>query len=372
MDWSSPATLRIQELGAASRKRAFDENGEPIPLCPNCGWNTKDHCISPYHGCVRVIYTSGDRAIWELGPEWLLKDEPTKEAGKDLVSVEYLRRHTTIPLVPEMSSFQSGSRLLVLSRRVKGCPLADIIDSLTPDERKVYAEEVVKHIIKLRTITSNTMESVDGKLLRDWSVTQGLSPRQYNHIGRTEDEWWDKVLAPGLSGCPQETVDKLRQNFPACAPYTFTHGDLGAQNIIVNNGHVAAIIDWEFAGFYPAWEESRALERIQNPNWLGPLLRAFQDQNLPFVSDDLLMPYVWNFREIWQEQNPHVPTNLFTSYEQPFCECRPFFRQNLEQLSAEEEERRHDAIAEARSQQRKWEFLEHPRQPIQRRHSILV
>ncbi|KAI6767716.1 hypothetical protein HG530_005725 [Fusarium avenaceum] len=39
----------------------------------------------------------------------------------------------------------------------------------------------------------------------------------------------------------------------------FTHADLCPKNIIVRNGRVAAIIDWEFAGWYPEyWEFTKA------------------------------------------------------------------------------------------------------------------
>ena len=40
----------------------------------------------------------------------------------------------------------------------------------------------------------------------------------------------------------------------------FTHGDLRQQNIVVKEGVVTGIIDWELAGRYPEyWEYCRAL-----------------------------------------------------------------------------------------------------------------
>jgi thiamine kinase-like enzyme len=32
-------------------------------------------------------------------------------------------------------------------------------------------------------------------------------------------------------------------------PVVFTHGDLAARNILVRDGHIVAILDWEFAGW---------------------------------------------------------------------------------------------------------------------------
>lgn len=39
----------------------------------------------------------------------------------------------------------------------------------------------------------------------------------------------------------------------------FTHGDLGVQSILIRNGRVAAIVDWECAVWYPEyWEYTKA------------------------------------------------------------------------------------------------------------------
>lgn len=49
----------------------------------------------------------------------------------------------------------------------------------------------------------------------------------------------------------------------------FTHADLCLRNIVVNDGKVAAIIDWEFGGWYPEyWEYTKAhFGRIDMPDW---------------------------------------------------------------------------------------------------------
>lgn len=40
----------------------------------------------------------------------------------------------------------------------------------------------------------------------------------------------------------------------------FTHGDLRLQNIMVKDGCVSGVLDWEFSGWYPEyWEFSKAL-----------------------------------------------------------------------------------------------------------------
>ncbi|MCJ1377968.1 hypothetical protein MMC17_001064 [Xylographa soralifera] len=48
----------------------------------------------------------------------------------------------------------------------------------------------------------------------------------------------------------------------------FTHGDLTPWNILVHEGHVTAILDWEAAGWYPEyWEFTTAWRYTPTGNW---------------------------------------------------------------------------------------------------------
>ncbi|GLA14183.1 hypothetical protein AnigIFM62618_011604 [Aspergillus niger] len=57
-----------------------------------------------------------------------------------------------------------------------------------------------------------------------------------------------------------------------------THGDLRLANIMVNDGHVTGIVDWEFSGWYPEyWEFAKALYvwKWQN-DWTDHLLQCLE------------------------------------------------------------------------------------------------
>lgn len=48
----------------------------------------------------------------------------------------------------------------------------------------------------------------------------------------------------------------------------FTHGDIAARNIIVRDRKIVAILDWEFAGWYPEyWDYVFTLEGLDNLDW---------------------------------------------------------------------------------------------------------
>lgn len=326
------------------------EDQEPQLLCVNCRWNSDHHSHTPYVSHVRMFYACMNRGIWDLDHQWLLKDEPAQGAGKDAVNVKYLRQNTTIPLVSEIRSFSGTTRTFTLSRRVEGCTLEDLWPELSQEQRNVYAKEVAEYVTQLRGLRSDTMGTVDGELLRDRSITRSI-PKVYHYIGASEEEWWSNTLLPGLSlpagrcdegnvtpetpmltrpGCSLETIEELRKDFPACTPYTFTHADLNAQNIIINNGHVAAIIDWELSGFYPVWYEEYALEWVQNPEWCYHLVTALAA--IPSFLGRCNSDYIRKFNRVWTEQHPHFPKPTRIVHKEPFCECHPFRRSKIEEL----------------------------------------
>ncbi|KAJ5165906.1 hypothetical protein N7492_006202 [Penicillium capsulatum] len=67
-------------------------------------------------------------------------------------------------------------------------------------------------------------------------------------------------------------------------PPCFAHGDINPFNIIVHEGNVAGIIDWEFSGWYPDyWEYTSAwFGNITRTEWQGVLDR-FLDRPHPEV-----------------------------------------------------------------------------------------
>lgn len=51
-------------------------------------------------------------------------------------------------------------------------------------------------------------------------------------------------------------------------PIVFTYGDLAARNILVRDGRIVAIVDWEYAGWYPEyWGYMFALRGMDNIDW---------------------------------------------------------------------------------------------------------
>jgi hypothetical protein len=62
----------------------------------------------------------------------------------------------------------------------------------------------------------------------------------------------------GLAG-PQR-LEMVQKNLTKTFNNIFTHADFAPRNILINGGHVVAIVDWEQSGFYPEyWEYVKAM-----------------------------------------------------------------------------------------------------------------
>ncbi|KAL3481747.1 kinase-like protein [Aspergillus californicus] len=75
----------------------------------------------------------------------------------------------------------------------------------------------------------------------------------------------------------------------------FTHGDLRLRNIMVHNGSVSGIVDWEFSGWYPEyWEFARALFiwRWQH-DWSDALVQVLQPYYTEYAVHSYLSQLLW-------------------------------------------------------------------------------
>lgn len=86
---------------------------------------------------------------------------------------------------------------------------------------------------------------------------------------------------------------EIQTTFPDSAPFILTHADLNMGNIIIDDGKIIAIIDWELAGYYPWWVERWASYH-----------RAVSDNGREL------------FHMVWAEVEPEIP--LFDFVEKTY------------------------------------------------------
>ncbi|KAJ5714864.1 uncharacterized protein N7483_012045 [Penicillium malachiteum] len=156
----------------------------------------------------------------------------------------------------------SDGRYFALTERMKGQTLDEVWSSLSETQKNSIADEVVAVRRNLRSITSNAIQDVDRNATRIWLLCYDLFDSvPYGPFH--SDELWDAISnslqrygmhVPSLQ-VPKKVLDDMKKRMPKCEPYVLTHCDLNVCNIMVQDGKLVGILDWEYAAFLPIWHE---------------------------------------------------------------------------------------------------------------------
>ncbi len=159
-------------------------------------------------------------------------------------------------------------------------------------------------------------------------------------MGRTNDEWLENLkesLLYGLSDIYDikdpavlgAKFQELKKNFPRSEPYVLTHGDLNLTNIIVKDGKIEAIIDWETAGYMPWWAERYLSLTWTSPDALELFKPLWADIGTEMDVDTFRREIFDKLRLVinsWTRSSRSVEhPNSRTLWLRPgFCECKPY------------------------------------------------
>jgi hypothetical protein len=279
----------------------------------------------------------------------MIRDQPNDSSlGSDFMTQEFLRNQQPsldIPLLKEMRllSAPTDKVAITLMSRAQGDGLDQIWRTLSPEQKSSYKDQLGNAIKQWRQFTSPVAKKVDGSPPEDWIIGYCLrrSAPTCKKVGRTNDDWFENLkedLCKGLSeihktedpSVIEEKFEELKKNFPKSEPYVLTHGDLNLSNIMVKDGKIEAVIDWEWSGYYPWWaerwismtEDHYESEELFSPLWEGiggEMDRAtFKteviDKVAPVVRAWQMCQWTWvehpNFHAMWLRPG--------------FCECKPY------------------------------------------------
>ena len=148
----------------------------------------------------------------------------------EAASLQFVQQRTDIPVPTVHCHFEHEEAYYLITEYVEGVSMSELLE----DQKSIVREELVRHLAKLRTLKSNLLGGPSGIVIPPYRV-----------LNRTETDDWH---------LQHSTSDE----------YVFCHNDLSQQNVIVdpNTLRIKAIIDWEYAGFFPARFEFPFYERL--------------------------------------------------------------------------------------------------------------
>ena len=210
-----------------------------------------------YLSHVKLFYGASQRGVWSIGSNVILKERPDEGPKTEVTTLKYLANHPEIPVPKVLRDWvDADGRYFVLTGRIKGQTLEEAWSSLSELQRTAIADQVVKIRNRLRAITSPSIQRVDQASPYPGLLFSDLEAHGPFH---SDEELWDALWLtlhdPPKKRFPQKALENLKRRLPTCEPYVLTHCDLNLGNIIVRDGDVAGILDWEFGSYYPIWYE---------------------------------------------------------------------------------------------------------------------
>ena len=241
----------ISYLQALEEARPGDGIGYPTPyngdrIRVNNAFLKRCKLLRPHSRAFRlnseIVIKTGDKARMSEAAAMRLLSEKTS---------------LPVPKVHDAYVQEDGCGVMVMEY-IEGITLDQAWPSYDQAQRSSILYQLRDYMNELRSITANVISSIDGEACIDqFFATDNIRYGPYSDenafneglvyaLRQRGDHAWFRMVA--------SLIRSTRSN-----DIVFTHNDLTPSNILVRDGMVVAILDWEMCGFYPDyWEFVKA------------------------------------------------------------------------------------------------------------------
>lgn len=229
----------------------------------------------------------------------------------------FIERHLSIPVPRLYAMYRDANKVYLIMQYIPGIELHVLWPSLSEEEKGSIMGQLQQIFRDIQSLPSEGSYGsvVKGPLQHRYFFSRDHNPAVTGPF-ETEESFNLAIAersrlnwADNGNGIHGWISDWLRRNLPSALKEhrsTFTHSDLHRQNILIrktldelsgnSNYTIAAIVDWETAGWYPAyWEYAAAFalfqwvddwpenfEKIIDPWPLEAAMLRFIQQDLEF------------------------------------------------------------------------------------------
>ena len=173
-------------------------------------------------------------------------------------ALKLVRSQSSIPVPHPIDLLLSRTESFLVTSRIEGEPAGLAIDECSDEEMHQMAQDLRSwiaelHAIKMDRGSKYAITNATGGPCLDYRI--GADP-----VGpfRSEKEFNESLQLGILPGLMHRTGYKI----------VFTHADLNMRNILVKDGRISGIVDWENAGWFPEyWEYTTAMNSNYIKGW---------------------------------------------------------------------------------------------------------
>lgn len=207
----------------------------------------------------------------------------------EAAALRFVRDKTSVPVPEVYDAYMRKDKPdcgAIFMEYIEGETLHDVWGNLEDAQKDSIITQLKEYMEQLRAIKGDFIGSVDGTYCEDqifsdnrgaygpFKDEEGFRQGCINAMYENRRNFWSETVAGFIRALPPAAI-------------VLTHNDLCPRNIIVREGQIVAIIDWELAGFYPEyweyvkawyragidepWVADRAVDKVLKPY---PLARA--------------------------------------------------------------------------------------------------
>lgn len=192
------------------------------------------------------------------------------------MALRFLQEHApSVPAPLWIDDYKDHEQNTVLiMTEVPGQPLSSVFHRLSYEEREQLSQDLKSTIHQLRRIpnfSSYRFANAFGGALFDYRVGGTFGP-----FAQASD--FHNYIIPSYTS--ENTKAPMRPIHARYQESFFTHADLNWRNIIMNQGRLSGLVDWECAGYCPQyWEFTKAIYGILNHKDMEKVVRDAFDED---------------------------------------------------------------------------------------------
>lgn len=189
------------------------------------------------------------------------------------------------PCVHDVHTTADGQRHIRMDY-VQGQPLDKLWPDMSAEQRKDMARQLREIVEKMRSVAPppNLIGACDGTEIRDTRVyfTYHSPPC------RDEAAFNEFLLSALYENVPPLVREAFSRRLRTDHRIVLSHCDLAPRNILVRDGEIKGLVDWEDSGWYPEyWEYVKFFQRTADKEW-----KQYAEDIFPELYHDELVDFI--------------------------------------------------------------------------------
>ncbi|CVL04985.1 uncharacterized protein FMAN_12985 [Fusarium mangiferae] len=191
-------------------------------------------------------------------------------------ALKLVRNQTQVPVPRPLDLVSDADASYLLTTTILGQRLDSYIDILSDHDLDIFKRDMQKYVAQLRSISrqerqNHAISNAVGGPCYDYRIVacSDYDKERGDFFGPFIDEEEFNILrTPALPDVFHSTGHDI----------VFTHSDINMRNILMHNGRISGIVDWENSGWFPDyWEYTKAHYVTKlNKRWLAVVDRVFE------------------------------------------------------------------------------------------------